>query len=97
MPSRDDVLALYADEYFFINGEPSGLAFRPDFNLDMLLSSPKTMAQHWLFRRELLLAAEGFDLNYPQAAELDLIVKLIESQGLNVVGHLAEPLVTWRF
>ncbi|WP_416412245.1 glycosyltransferase [Pantoea sp. App145] len=94
LPSRDDVLALYADEYFFINGEPSGLAFRPDFNLDMLLSSPKTMAQHWLFRRELLLAAEGFDLHYPQAAELDLIVKLIESQGLNVVGHLAEPLVT---
>lgn len=94
LPSRDDVLALYADEYFFINHEPTGLAFRPDFNLDMLLSSPKTMAQHWLFRRELLLATEGFDLNYPQAAELDLIVKLIESQGLNVVGHLAEPLLT---
>lgn len=93
LPSRDDVLALYADEYFFIQQEPTGLAFRPDFNLDMLLSSPKTMAQHWLFRRELLLAAEGFDLNYPQAAELDLIVKLVESQGLNVVGHLAEPLL----
>lgn len=94
LPFRDDVLAMYADEYFFINGEPTGLAFRPDFNLDMLLSSPKTMARHWLFRRELLLAAEGFDCQYPQAAELDLMVKLIESQGLNVVGHLAEPLLT---
>ncbi|MDO6408877.1 glycosyltransferase [Pantoea phytobeneficialis] len=94
LPSRDDVLALYADEYFYIEQQPAGLAFRPDFNLDMLLSSPKSMARHWLFRRELLLAAEGFDINFNQSAELDLIVKLIESQGLNVVGHLAEPLLT---
>lgn len=94
LPSHDNVLALYADEYFYIQHEPNGLAFRPNFNLDMLLSSPKIMAQHWLFRRELLLAAEGFDVNYPQGAELDLIVKLIESQGLNVVGHVAEPLLS---
>lgn len=90
----DNLLALYADEFFYIDGQPIGMAFRPDFNLDLLLSSPKTMAQHWLFRRELLLAAQGFDLNYPAAAEFDLIIKLLESQGLNVVGHLAEPLLT---
>lgn len=92
----ENVLAIYADEFFHIDGQPVGMAFRPDFNLDLLLSSPKTMAQHWLFRRELLLAAEGFDLSYPESAELDLIVKLVESQGLNVVGHLAEPLLTGR-
>ncbi len=94
LPFSEDVLALYADEFFYINEEPAGLAFRPDFNLDLLLSSPKTMAKHWLFRRELLLAANGLDENYAQAAELDLIVKLIESQGINVVGHMAEPLLT---
>ena len=51
------------------------------------------MAQHWLFRRELLLAADGFDVNYPASAEFDLIIKMIESQGTHVVGHLAEPLL----
>ncbi|MGD9425095.1 glycosyltransferase [Pantoea sp. NSTU24] len=87
-------LAIYADEFFYIDGAPIGAAFRPDFNLDLLLSSPKTMAQHWLFRRELLLAAEGLDARYPSSAEFDLIVKLIESQGFEGIGHLAEPLLT---
>ncbi|KGT96003.1 O-antigen biosynthesis protein [Erwinia typographi] len=96
LAQADGVLAIFADEYFYLGDEPSGINFRPDFNLDLLLSSPKTMAQHWLFRRELLQAAEGFDLSYPQAAEFDLIVKMIESQGLNVAGHLAEPLLTAR-
>lgn len=87
-------LALYADEFFYIDNAPIGAAFRPDFNLDLLLSSPKTMAQHWLFRRELLLAAEGLDADYPSSAEFDLIIKLIESQGFDGIGHLAEPLLT---
>lgn len=87
-------LAIYADEFFYIDNAPIGAAFRPDFNLDLLLSSPKTMAQHWLFRRELLLAAEGLDARYPSSAEFDLIVKLIESQGFEGIGHLAEPLLT---
>ena len=94
LPQSGNVLAIFADEFFYINGEPTGIAFRPDFNLDLFLSSPKTMAQHWLFRRELLLAAEGLDLNYPNSAEFDLIIKMIESQGTDVIGHLAEPLLT---
>lgn len=96
LPQAEGLLALYADEFFHIDGQPTGIAFRPDFNLDLLLSSPKTMAQHWLYRRELLQAAEGFDTQYPAAAEFDLILKLIESQGFNVVGHLSEPLLTGR-
>ncbi|MEN4889728.1 glycosyltransferase [Erwinia billingiae] len=96
LTQAENVLAIYADEYFYLDDEPCGINFRPDFNLDLLLSSPKTMAQHWLLRRELLLAAEGFDINYPQSAEFDLIIKMIESQGLNAAGHLAEPLLTAR-
>ena len=92
--STDGLLAVYADEFFIIQGEPAGIAFRPDLNLDMLLSSPKTMAQHWLFRRELLIAAEGLDPEAGRSAEYDLILKLIISQGLNCVGHVAEPLLT---
>jgi len=92
--NQENYLAIYADEFFYIENAPIGAAFRPDFNLDLLLSSPKTMAQHWLFRRELLLAAEGLDATYPSSAEFDLIVKLIESQGFSSIGHLAEPLLT---
>lgn len=93
LPQVGGTLALYADEFFAIDGDPGGVAFRPDFNLDLFLSSPKTMAQHWLFRRELLAAAEGFDLACPNASEFDLTTKLIESQGFGVIGHLAEPLL----
>ncbi|WP_158784450.1 glycosyltransferase family 2 protein [Pantoea sp. BAV 3049] len=88
-----NALALFADEFFAIEGQPGGISFRPDFNLDMFLSSPKTLAQHWLFRRELLAAAEGFDTAYPASCEFDLITKLIESQGFDVIGHLSEPLL----
>lgn len=94
LPQADSLLAVYADEFFYIDSKPIGIAFRPDFNLDMLLSSPKTMSQHWLYRRELLLAAEGLDANFNSAAEFDLIIKLIESQGPDAIGHLAEPLLT---
>ncbi|ALV91915.1 MULTISPECIES: glycosyltransferase [Pantoea] len=96
LPQVDNLLAIYADEYFYMGNDPSGVIFRPDLNLDLVLSSPKTMAQHWLFRRELLLAAEGLDKEYPASAEFDLIVKMLESQGLNCAGHLVEPLITSR-
>lgn len=96
LPHADNLLAIYADEYFYMGNDPSGVIFRPDLNLDLVLSSPKTMAQHWLFRRELLLAADGLDKEYPASAEFDLIVKMLESQGLNCAGHLVEPLITYR-
>ena len=92
--NQPNYLAIYADEFFYIENLPTGAAFRPEFNLDLLLSSPKTMAQHWLFRRELIVAAEGLDTAYPSSAEFDLIVKLIESQGFGSIAHLAEPLLT---
>lgn len=92
--NQNNYLAIYADEFFYIENAPIGAAFRPDFNLDLLLSSPKIMAEHWLFRRELIVAAEGLDAAYPSSAEFDLIVKLIESQGFSSIGHLAEPLLT---
>lgn len=94
LPQAGNALALFADEFFNIEGLAAGIAFRPDFNLDLFLSSPKTLSQHWLFRRELLAAAEGFDPAFPASCEFDLIIKLVESQGFEVIGHLSEPLLT---
>lgn len=93
LPQIGDLLALYGDEVIMAGSGPSACLSRPDFNLDLFLSSPATMAHHWLFRRDLLLAAGGLDESCGKAAELALILKLIESTGFASIGHLPEPLL----
>lgn len=87
------LLAVYCDETFSPDELQMAVRFRPDFNLDLLLSSPRIMAHHWLWRRELLLAAEGFDTIFPGAYELDLALKVVETQGFGPIGHLGELLL----
>ncbi len=85
--------ALYFDEVQLTEqGDPLPI-LRPDFNLDLLLSFPGSMGRHWMFRREVLLAAGGFDHEYANALEFDLVLRLIEEGGLNGLGHIAEPLL----
>jgi len=87
-----DCRAIYADEIqVAANGEPQAV-LRPDFNLDLLLSFP-SMARHWLFRRDVLVDAGGFDADYAQALEFELVLRLIEQGGLDGLGHVSEPLV----
>lgn len=74
-------------------GEPAAL-FRPDFNLDMLLSCPSGMTRHWLFRRDVFLDAGGFDAAYGQAPEFELLLRLIETGGIDGLAHVHEPLLT---
>ncbi|WP_198972483.1 glycosyltransferase [Xylophilus sp. ASV27] len=84
--------AVYADE---IVHEPTGkisTLLRPDFNLDMFLSWPAAMARHWFFRRDVFLEAGGFDPAYADAREFELLLRLIETGGLNRLGHVHEPL-----
>ncbi|WP_312633831.1 glycosyltransferase [Pseudescherichia sp.] len=88
-----ELLAVYCDESFTLDGRKVGAKFRPDFNLDLLLSAPANMAHRWLWRREVLQAAGGFEPQWPGAYELDLTLKIIETQGFNALGHLGEPLL----
>lgn len=74
-------------------GEPATL-MRPDFNLDMLLSCPATMARHWIFRRDVFLEAGGFDPAFEQAPEFELLLRLIEAGGLDGLAHVHEPLLS---
>lgn len=67
--------------------------FRPGVNLDLLQSVPSLMARHWLINRQALVQARGFTADYPQALELDLLLRLIEDGGLGGLAHLAEPLL----
>jgi len=86
-------VALYGDELVRGDDGEVGVALRPDFNLDLLLSFPASSARHWLFRRDELLALGGFNVQFDEAFELEYILRLIERRGLNGLGHVSEPLL----
>jgi len=85
--------AVYCDEMYRQADRSPGAALRPAFNLDYLLSFPAGMAHHWLFRRDVLIEAGGFDADFPEALEFELILRLINTGGLAGLGHVAEPLL----
>lgn len=85
--------AIYGDEMLNLAGGSLGPMFRPGFNLDLLLSLPVSMARHWLFRRDAFVESGGFDQRYGSAMELDLILRLVESGGMQDLGHVSEPLL----
>ncbi|MFQ6572761.1 glycosyltransferase [Pseudomonas sp. UM16] len=85
--------AVYCDEMYRQAEGCLGAALHPDFNLDYLLSLPAAMGRHWLFRREVVVQAGGFNADYPQALEFELILRLITLAGLDGLGHVAEPLL----
>ena len=84
--------AVYADELIEVRDNLVPM-FRPDFNLDLLLSLPAAMASHWLFKLDQFKAMGGFNTSFQKAFELDYILRVIESFGLGAVGHLSEPLL----
>ncbi len=88
----DHVRAVYADELVTTPAGTQQALLRPDFNLDMLLASPAQLARHWFYRREVFLEAGGFDLACAGAAELALLLRLIEdADGLDGLAHVSEP------
>lgn len=67
--------------------------FRPGFNLDLLQSNPALMARHWLIRRDVLLEAGGYSVDFAEALEFDLLLRIIQQGGLGWLAHLDEPLL----
>lgn len=93
LPELNSSPAFYADEMHRTasgNHEP---AFRPDFNLDFLLSYPAALCKHWIFHRQTLLDFGGFDTRYPRAYEFDYILRLIQRENVEHLEHLAEPIL----
>src|SRR3990167_2974457 len=88
--------AVYCDELYQPATGGLGSLFRPAMNLDYLLSFPAGMARHWLFRRDVAVQAGGFDLQFIDAPEFELILRLINQDGLAGLGHVAEPLLIGR-
>lgn len=80
---------VYSDEGAWIEGEAGEPVFKPDFNLDLLRSYPyvgRTLA----FAREAVLDMGGFDGHFAELAPHDLLWRLVEKRGPQVVEHIAE-------
>ena len=51
------------------------------------------MARHWLIRRDVFLESGGYQADFSNALEFDLLLRLIEQGGLGGLAHLDEPLL----
>lgn len=85
--------AVYSDEVVREQSGEMGAVLRPDLNLDLLLSLPAVLSRHWLFNRQMWLDMGGFRQEAGRAFELDYILRLIESNGFEGLGHISEPLL----
>lgn len=92
LTKADTCRAIYADEVHRYKDGSLGVALRPDFNLDYLISFPSGMVQHWIFRRDEFCRLGKFDPSMGEAAELDYLLRLIQVGGLAGLGHIPEPL-----
>ena len=86
----------YSDEGALREGESADPVFKPDFNLDLLRSYPY-VGRALAFQRERFLALGGFDSSYGELAPHDLLWRLIEVDGIQAVGHIADILLESRF
>lgn len=93
LAGADGVRAVYADEMMRNGDGKLSALLRPDFNLDLLLSMPAGMGRRWLFRREVVLEAGGFDPTFAEAPEFELLLRLIDAGGTAGLGHVDEPLL----
>jgi len=66
---------------------------RPGADLDLLRSQPGLMSRHWLVRRQAVLDLGGYSETNRQALELDLLLRLVETQGLGSLAHMDDFLV----
>lgn len=66
---------------------------RPGADLNLLRVQPGLMARHWMVRRQTVVDIGGYSENYRQALELDLLLRLVEAQGVASLAHLDDYLV----
>lgn len=87
---------LYSDEATWHDGQSQEPVFKPDFNIDLFRSYPyvgRTLA----FSCSALKALDGFDPAFAELAPHDLLWRLMEARGPQVIGHIAEVQVQSAF
>jgi glycosyltransferase domain-containing protein len=93
LQAAPDCRAVFADEILRLEGGALTHVMRPGFNLDLLQSNPTLMSRHWLIRRDVLVEAGGYSADFSQAAEFELLLRIIEQGGMGWLAHLDEPLL----
>ncbi|MBT9237412.1 glycosyltransferase [Pseudomonas sp. MG-2] len=66
---------------------------RPGADLNVLRSQPGLMSRHWLMRRKAVLELGGYSESQRQTLEFDLLLRLVEAQGMTSLAHLDDYLV----
>jgi glycosyltransferase involved in cell wall biosynthesis len=89
-------LCIYSDEGGLHEGESAQPVFKPDFNLDLLHSYPY-VGRSLAFQCERFLACGGFDSRFGELAAHDALWRLVESEGTQVIEHVAEILLESPF
>lgn len=88
-----DCFAVFADERIEEENGTQVSALRPDFNLDLVLSTPWRYARRWLFRLD-AVNSMTMELSLNLIAwELEAITRLIELKDIAGIGHISEPLL----
>ncbi|HKS11868.1 MAG TPA: glycosyltransferase [Pseudomonas sp.] len=80
---------MYSDEGALVDGQSAEPVFKPDFNVDLMRSYPyvgRTLA----FARDALCELGGFDPAFGELAPHDLIWRLVEWRGPQVIEHIPE-------
>lgn len=91
-----DLACIYSDEGAWLDEKPGEPVFKPDFNLDLLRSYPY-VGRSLAFAREAILDLDGFDGRFAELAPHDLLWRLIETRGPQVIEHIAEIQVQSQF
>jgi SAM-dependent methyltransferase/cellulose synthase/poly-beta-1,6-N-acetylglucosamine synthase-like glycosyltransferase len=81
--------AAYFDEDTHRQGIFEQPIFKPDFNLDMLRSYPYA-GRALAFQRRRCVELGKLQTQYGELAPYDLLFRLIETDGLQSIGHVAE-------
>lgn len=93
LPGASQCRAISANEiHRDVDGRLVSLV-RPGTNLELLRSRPDLMSKHWLVRRQEVLNLGGYSNACPAMFEFDLLLRMIERQGVAGMAHMDEYLV----
>lgn len=79
----------YSDEGAWSEAGSSDPVFKPGFNIDLLRAYPY-VGRALAFEREAAVQSGGFDAVFGELAPHDLLWRLVEARGPQVVEHIAE-------
>ncbi|MBV4533606.1 glycosyltransferase [Pseudomonas sp. SWRI107] len=92
MVLRTECLCIYSDEGANDNLKSSTPVFKPDFNLDLMRSVPY-VGRMLALNVDQLRTLGGLNPQLGRFAPHDMLWRMVETQGLHVVEHIAEVLV----